>query len=420
MGALEHLTVIWGAVFAATIAARFTRLTSVLFYLLFGSFFVSFGLLPEAPSDFIRGFAEIGIILIMFALGFEENTSHFIKSIKRSWGIAFFGGLAPFLTAYFISLHLWEDQNLSLVIALAMTATAVSLTMVSLKSEGLSKSTASMGIMTSAVLDDIASLALVAIIIPIATGAATPGLAGIAYSLGTAIGFFIVIAILAAYILPTRPQGLMGNLPLIKHINIQSLLNFDGGAMAVLILLAFATGVGILAHVFGFHPAVGAYMAGLIIKEEYFTPSHKTPEPRPYPQRPYEEAKTIIDNVAFVWIGPVFFVNLGAQIQLDLDTIIRVFPNALMFFAAMFVGQTLSASFAARFTGGFDWSNSWLIGFGMLGRAELAFVVLDIGYIQHKIIPDEAFYTLMVAIFMLNISVPSCIKLWKPRVKMET
>ena len=53
-------------------------------------------MLPEEPHPFIRGFAEVGIVLIMFALGFEERIGSFLQSIKRSWGIAFFGALAPF------------------------------------------------------------------------------------------------------------------------------------------------------------------------------------------------------------------------------------------------------------------------------------------------------------------------------------
>jgi dolichyl-phosphate-mannose--protein O-mannosyl transferase len=50
----------------------------------------------------------------------------------------------------------------------------------------------------------------------------------------------------------------------------------------------------------------------------------------------------------------------------------------------------------------------------MLGRAELAFVVMNIAYIQNKILSDEAFYTLMVVCFLLNIAVPICIRWWSP------
>ncbi|MCB1511472.1 MAG: hypothetical protein KDJ36_11255, partial [Hyphomicrobiaceae bacterium] len=61
-----------------------------------------------------------------------------------------------------------------------------------------------------------------------------------------------------------------------------------------------------------------------------------------------------------------------------------------------------------------DWPASMMNGFGMLGRAELAFVVMDIAYVQNKILNKEAFYTLMATAFFLNVLVPITILLWKP------
>ena len=55
-----------------------------------------------------------------------------------------------------------------------------------------------------------------------------------------------------------------------------------------------------------------------------------------------------------------------------------------------------------------------MIGLGMLGRAELAFVVMDIAYIENQIFTDEVFYTLMITAFWLNLAVPITIKQWKP------
>ena len=44
----------------------------------------------------------------------------------------------------------------------------------------------------------------------------------------------------------------------------------------------------------------------------------------------------------------------------------------------------------------------------------LAFGVMDIAYLQNPILNTEAFYTLMVTAFFLNIAVPVTITLWKP------
>ena len=86
-----------------------------------------------------------------------------------------------------------------------------------------------------------------------------------------------------------------------------------------------------------------------------------------------------------------------------------------MLFIALFIGQILSASLAARYTGHFSWPDSLMIGFGMLGRAELAFVVMNIAFVQYQILSVEAFYTLMLTCFLLNISVPLTIRWWKTK-----
>ncbi len=50
---------------------------------------------------------------------------------------------------------------------------------------------------------------------------------------------------------------------------------------------------------------------------------------------------------------------------------------------------------------------------------QLAFMVMNIGYVQNNILNLEAFYTLMFTAFFLNISVPVSITLWKPYYKGE-
>jgi Kef-type K+ transport system membrane component KefB len=405
---LVILAIIWFSVFVASYLAYQTRLTPVLWYLFCGAVLVNTGAVPEHMPEFIHNFSELGIIVIMFALGFEEETDNFIQGIKRSWGIALFGALVPFAIAYSATYYFWNDANMALLCGLAMTATAVSLTMVSLKSEGLSKLPAATGIMTSAILDDIASLALVAILVPLAAGEATVSVTGILYILGKAISFFLVVAIIGKWVFPSS-KGLLKFIPVIGWINLRRVLSMGHGEYTVLALLLIAVSVGLLAHAFGFHPAIGAYMAGLVIHRDYFD-FHREKK-TDY----FKNSRRIIDNVAFTWIGPVFFVTLGTNLIFDIKIFTSVLPEALILFVGLFVGQITSASLAAKYTGKFDWPSSLMIGFGMLGRAELAFVVMNIAFVQYNIMSVEAFYTLMLTAFLLNLSVPLTIRWWKQK-----
>ena len=403
---ISILAIIWFSVFIASYLAHLTRLTPVLWYLFCGAILVNIGFVPEEMPVFILDFSELGIIIIMFALGFEEETDNFIQGIKRSWGIAFFGALVPFAIAYSATYYFWNDTNMALLCGLAMTATAVSLTMVSLKSEGLSKLPAATGIMTSAILDDIASLAAVAILVPLAAGEATASVGGILIIMSKAIGFFLVVAIMGKWIFPSS-KGLLRFIPVVGWFSLRNVLSMGKGEYAVLALLLIAVSVGLLAHAFGFHAAIGAYMAGLVVHRDYFD-FHKENK-----KDHFEKTGRIIDNVAFTWIGPVFFVTLGTNLIFDMNIFTSVLPEALILFVGLFVGQIASASLAARYTGQFDWPSSLMIGFGMLGRAELAFVVMNIAFVQYNIMSVEAFYTLMITAFLLNLSVPLTIRWWK-------
>jgi Kef-type K+ transport system membrane component KefB len=81
---------------------------------------------------------------------------------------------------------------------------------------------------------------------------------------------------------------------------------------------------------------------------------------------------------------------------------------------ALFIAQIASAALAARYTSGMLWPGRLLTGCGMLGRAELAYVVLDIAYVHKHSIHQEVFYTLMLSAFWLNVKLPLTIHLLKP------
>ena len=406
---LEHLAIIWFGVFVSSFLAKRTKLTAVLYFLAFGSLMVSIGVLPVETSPFIEGLSNIGIIIIMFALGFEENSSKFVQGIKRSWGIALFGAIAPFLVAYYTAMYYWDDVRLALMCGLAMTMTAVSLAMVSLRSQGLNASTAARGIMTSAVLDNIGSLALVALVVPLATGESEVSITGILAVILNVFVFFGIVTALGLWIFPSESPGkIMHRIPFVRNHGVRDLLMLGESGTATLAILLLGLVIGILAHYFSFHPAVGAYMAGLILKKEYFHVDKAAQETA------YQNTKHVIDDVAFSWIGPVFFVTLGTRIILDFDIILSVLPETVVLTAGLIAGQTISALLAARYTGRFHWYESIMIGFGMLGRAELAFVVLNIGYVEHAIFTEQAFYTLMLTAFWLNVSVPVMMRLWHP------
>ena len=194
------------------------------------------------------------------------------------------------------------------------------------------------------------------------------------------------------------------------------------GEFTPLIMLFIAMFLGVIAFLLGFHPAIGAYFAGLFLHADYFvhtkTRRVKNAEGEVVEEDvwddQFESATHVIEHLSFTIFGPIFFVNLGGKLVFDLEVMVEALPAVIVLYLAVVVFQVISACLAARYTGRYKWHEGVMIGFGMLGRAELAFIVINIAFVQHKIIDNTQFYTLMIAAFLLNVTVPVTLKLWKP------
>eukprot|EP00401_Gymnodinium_catenatum_P073462 CAMPEP_0117527016 /NCGR_PEP_ID=MMETSP0784-20121206/36582_1 /TAXON_ID=39447 /ORGANISM="" /LENGTH=588 /DNA_ID=CAMNT_0005323259 /DNA_START=19 /DNA_END=1786 /DNA_ORIENTATION=- len=361
-------------------------------------------------SHFLKSFSVLAISIVFFALGLEESVHHFIIGVKKAWGIASIGALVPFLVGFICTTLFWPDAGteVALMGGLAVTATAVSLTMIALKAEGLASTNAAVGIMTSAVLDDIASLAMVAICVPIATGEGEVTFFGIVLIMFKAVGFFAVVAFAHVAVLPDNIQsGPFKGIPILSRFGVKSLLEWNEGKLSTLVALAYGMFWCMVAILFGFHPAIGAYMAGLIMEESYFETKNG--------DNKFHEVFHHIETVAYSWMGPFFFLELGSTIAVEGEMLAGVAGYTIAFFILLFIGQFASATLAAKYVpGGYEWYEAVMIGFGMMGRAELFFVVLELCYVQHHIMSREIMTTFALTAMLMNISVPVSITLYKP------
>jgi len=489
---LEQLCIIWIGVLGCNLLAKWTGLTNIIFHIVLGCVFVNAGILNAEPSLFLATLAELAITIIMFSLGFEEDVKHFLAGIQKAWGIALIGALGPFLAGYGCTFLYYRDQKSALLSALCMTATAVSLTMVTLKNFGLGTSKAATGIMTAAILDDIGSLALVAIMIPLLTSNEGVDILSVVIIILKAALFFALVTVTSKFVFPSRLRLNWCCLPssfVHKH-GLRDLMLIDP-QQSTLIVLLIGLCFGLLAHTLGFHPGIGAYMGALILKSRYFEeeaglpaleqsrtmdsaaahtaasaassapgstlePSSATPDVKigevaasTAPASPSllipkesqsEESQTAIeslnsepyvsmhagkdsfeavihtvDNLAMSWLGPIFFVMLGSKLVIHPRTLLLCLEEVALLYTLMVFVQFLTAAVAARYIpGGFNFVESVMIGIGMLGRAELAFVVLNVGYVEHQIISEDCFYVLLLTCFLLNITAPLLLTWWKP------
>ncbi len=435
----EYSAIIFAVVVISKLISKKTGTVDVLWLIVAGAILTNIGLLPT-HNEFLETIGEWGIVFIMFALGLEEDINRFTQGVKRGLGVALIGAAFPFIAGYGTAIAFGYDHNSALLWALTMTATAVSLTMMSLRGDLLHKSTAATGIMTAAVIDDVLSLIGVAILVPIilvsssGDGGGTMTVAGMLWIVAKVAVFFAITLFLGLVAFPDRAPREQPQNPnwyqlldykisrVFAKFGARQFLMLHRGEFTPLIMLFMAMFAGVVAHLLGFHAAIGAYFAGLFLHADYFvfskTVKVENEEGEIVEQQEsddtFKETNHVIEHLAFTIFGPIFFVNLGGKLVFDMAVVLDALPAVLVLFTLVVVLQVVSACLAARFTGSYKWHESVMIGFGMLGRAELAFIVINIAYVQNQIIDITQFYTLMFTAFLLNITVPLSLKWWKP------
>ncbi|MDH3688497.1 MAG: cation:proton antiporter [Gammaproteobacteria bacterium] len=204
-------------------------------------------------------------------------------------------------------------------------------------------------------------------------------------------------------------------------IGARKFLMLHRGEFTPLVMLFMAMLLGVIAYWLGFHPAIGAYFAGLFLHADYFVYTkikRVTNEEGEIVEQEekddlFKQTNHVIEHIAFTIFGPIFFVNLGGKLEFDMSVLLDALRAVIVLYLAVVVFQVSSAGMAARYTGRYKWHESVMIGLGMLGRAELAFIVINIAFVQNKLIDTTQFYTLMLTAFLLNITVPISLKWWK-------
>ncbi len=328
------------------------------------------------PNELITLLAEIGIFFLMFHAGVETQPLEFWDALKRSLGVAIVGAIVPFSVSYAVATAFGLDWVGATVVGLTMTATAVVITLKSLKDLGLSNTRVARIIVASCVIDDLLTLVFFGLIIGVLSGGSFEPV-NIAITLGKVVLFFGVAVLLGRYVyprltLPFRSEG--------------------GKGFTFVLLVAFAA--GLFAEAIGLHMILGAYLAGLFFEEKVAHPNL---------------VKVVADRsygIAYSFLGPIFFISLGFSITFDISAKNFAFLGLLT--VAVITGQILSAGgMALRM--GLPAKEALTVGVGMCGRAELAFILASLA-LARGAIPQPVFSVLIFTAFVLNLFTPLALK----------
>lgn len=329
------------------------------------------------PNEAIQLLAEIGIFFLMFHAGVETQPNEFFDALKRSLGVALAGAAVPFAVSFAVAQFFGLDFAASIFVGLIIgTATAVVITLKSLKDLGLTDTRIARIIVASCIINDLLTLIFFSLVIgALAGGAFAP--VDLVVNLGKVVGFFAVALLLGTFVYPRL------TLP----------FRSEGGKGFTFVLLA-AIGAGLFAEAIGLHMILGAYLAGLFFEERVAHPNLvKVVQDRAY-------------GIAYSFLGPIFFISLGFSISFDISASGVAFIALLA--TAVIAGQILSAGSMARRIG-MSWREALTVGVGMCGRAEMAFILASLALAQGAL--DQAAFTILIfTAFLLNLFTPLALK----------
>jgi Kef-type K+ transport system membrane component KefB len=328
------------------------------------------------PTDpVIHTLAELGVIMLLFAIGLETELASLVRVGAAATTVALIGVALPFASGYFAALALGLPTIHALVCGAALTATSVGITARVLSELGRLETSEGKVILGAAVIDDIIGLIILAVVASTVSGAALTA-ASVTRIAGVAVLFVAAAVVIGSIV--ARPV-----FRLVERIRLAGALGIMG--------LAFAFLLAWLAQRSGSAMIVGAFAAGLVL--------YKLPQ-----RHAIEKATTSLGH----FFVPIFFASVGAAV--DLRALVD--PAALLLGGVLIicgiVGKVLAGYGAWWFRG-----DKLLVGIGMVPRGEVGLIFAQMGLAAGAIAAGE-YGALMLMVLVTTFVTPPTLA-WRAR-----
>lgn len=332
-------------------------------------------------TEYVKIFAEVGVVLIMFSAGLETDLKTLLKTGPIAILIAIMGVAVPLVLGTVITMVFRGFEAIgtpefykALFIGVIMTATSVSITVQTLKEMGKLQSELGTTIVSAAIIDDVIGIVVLTVVLGMAKGDSS-GVGSILLK----TGLFFVLAVGIGFLLYKLYSFLDKRYPHRRRIVIIS------------IVLCFALAY-VAEHFFGIAEITGAFVAGVILCN--------------IQDSSYVDRR--VNITSYLFFAPIFFASIGLKTDLTGITWgLMAFAGA--FVAVALISKIIGCGFAGKVTG-HTWKESLVIGIGMMTRGEVALIIAQKG-IDAGIISAEEFTPVILLIIFSSVLTPIFLKL---------
>ena len=251
---------------------------------------------PDAPRVILMTiaiwmFSNLGVILLLFMVGLESKVSEMASVGSNALMVAVIGVVAPLSLGYLVGLWLLPDADgtVHLFLGATLCATSVGITARVFKDLKMLNIPEAKVILGAAVIDDVLSLIVLAVVV------------GIISSGQVEISEVSRIVFLSALFLGV--VIFFGEK--IVHWSIKKIQKIEQEKIRLLFPLCLLCFMSFLANQIELASIIGAFAAGLILSDEYFSDEAGK-------KTTIEEAFSPLESI----FAPVFFILMGMQVNL--------------------------------------------------------------------------------------------------------
>lgn len=343
-----------------------------------GGFFVIDGKQLLHINDEIKILGEMGAIVILFMAGLEMTPKEFLKGGKASFTVGTLGVVIPFFAGLLIFQAFGFDALQSMLIATALTATSIAISIRVLSEFGKIKTPEARLIIGAAVVDDILAIAVLSVVTSIAGsdgGVDNIDIMDVTWTILQVLGFFAIMLIVAVVVIP--------------KIITPRLWKAKGSVEGIATASFF--GAAALAGSIGLSPIVGAFAVGMALSTT----------------KVFDKIESYVGKIGLIF-APLFFAIIGAQVDLravDLNILMLSGIIIVVAIVTKLFGCGLPAMmFLKSKTGGMK------VGIGMISRGEVGLIVAGVG-VTAGVLTSEVYSTIVIMVAVTTIITPIWLKM---------
>ena len=343
-----------------------------------GAFFVIDGNRLLQINDEIKVLGEIGAIVILFMAGLEMTPKEFLRGGKASFTVGTLGVVVPFFAGFVVFQMFGFDALQSMLIATALTATSIAISIQVLSEFGKIKSPEARLIIGAAVVDDILAIAVLSVVSSIAIGEGGVDaieITDVMITILQVLGFFAVMLLVAVLVIPKLVSP--------------RLWKAKGSVEGIATASFF--GAAALAGSIGLSPIVGAFAVGMALSTS----------------KVFEKIETYIGKIGLIF-APLFFAIIGAQVDLrEVSWEILGLSGIIIAIAVVtkLFGCGLPAMLFLK-----SKAQGLKVGIGMISRGEVGLIVAGVG-VSSNILTSDVYSTIIIMVAVTTIITPIWMKM---------